>query len=235
MKLIIANWKATKNSMEVNQWWQTFSSGPFEKKDVHVVVNPAFIHLQLVSDLLKSVHAPFQITLGAQDVSPFPDGTYTGAVTARMLKDVAVTHVIAGHSERRRWFHETPQDVSLKVEQALHHDIHPIVSVDRENFRTQLGQFDDESLRQIMIMYEPPEAISMMAGSIGKGTSADIADIEEMLTSLKRLAPETPILYGGSVKSANAKTFLSHSALSGVVVGTASMDAQEFIKILHEA
>lgn len=235
MKLIIANWKATKISAEITNWWHVFSSEPFQEKDIHVVVSPAFIHLRLVSDLLKSVPVPFQITLGAQDVSPFPDGTYTGAVTARMLRDAGVTHVIAGHSERRRWFHETLQDVSLKVEQALHHDIHPIVSVDRENFRTQLGQFDDESLRRIMIMYEPPEAISTMAGSIGTGTSADIADIEEMLTSLKRLAPGTPILYGGSVKSANAKTFLSHSALSGVVVGTASMDAQEFIKILNAA
>lgn len=235
MKFIIANWKATKTTAEVQEWWRVISAGSFEKKDVHVVISPPSVYLSLLSELLKSAPLPFPATLGAQDLSPFPDGTYTGAVTARMLQDIGVTHVIVGHSERRQWFHETPQDVSLKVEQALHHGIIPIVSVDRENFRTQLAQFDDESLRRIMIMYEPPEAISTMAGSIGTGTSADIADIEEMTASLKRLAPETPILYGGSVKSTNAKTFLSHQDLAGVVVGTASMDAQEFIKILNAA
>lgn len=235
MKFIFANWKATKTRAEVQEWWRAFSSGSFDKKDVHVVVSPPSVYLSLLSELSQSTKLPFPLTIGAQDVSPFPDGTYTGTVTARMLKDIGVTHVIVGHSERRRWFHETPQDVALKVDQALVHDIIPIVSVDRENFRTQLGQFDDELLRRIILMYEPPEAISAMSGPIGTGTSVDITDIEEMVVLIKHLAPETPILYGGSVKSVNAKMFLIHPDLSGVVVGTASMDAQEFVKILNAA
>jgi triosephosphate isomerase len=168
-----------------------------------------------------------------QDLSAFPGGAYTGEITARMAEGLA-SHVILGHSERRRWFKETVQQTAQKVIQALDNNIIPVVSIDRENFREVLAQFDDETLSKIIIMYEPPEAISVQEGPVGKGKSAKVSDIENMIKTLYQLAPETKAVYGGSVKSDNITGFSSIPGLSGVVVGSASLDPDEFIKIIRQ-
>lgn len=210
-----------------------FSPGLLEPKNLQVVICPAAIHFSLVKSLIRTHKFPFQISAGLQDLSAYPGGTYTGEITARMAESIA-SYVILGHSERRKWFKETVGQTAQKVIQALDNNIIPVVSVDRENFREVLAQFDDETLLQIIIMYEPPEAISVQEGPIGTGKPAEISDIEDMIKILNKLAPATKILYGGSVKSGNIAHFSSIQGLSGVVVGSASLDPDEFIKIIRQ-
>jgi triosephosphate isomerase len=204
-----------------------------EPKNLQVVICPAAIHFTLVKDLIKKYNLSGRVSVGLQDLSAFPGGTYTGEITGRMAEGRA-TYVILGHSERRRWFKETVQQTAQKVIQALDNNIIPVVSVDRENFQEVLGQFDDETLSKIIIMYEPPEAISVQEGPVGKGNPAGIEDVEDMITILHKLATATKIVYGGSVKSANITGFSSIQGLSGVVVGSASLDPDEFIKIIRQ-
>jgi len=218
-----------------------FSSAPLEQKNLQAVICPAAIHFSLVKSLILthgfpstgSGQVPFQISAGLQDLSIYPGGAYTGEITGRMAQSLA-SYAILGHSERRKYFKETVQQTAQKTIQALDNNIIPIVSVDRENFRQQLGQFDDDMLSQIIIMYEPPEAISVQEGPVGKGKSAEVSDIEDMIKNLNQLAPDAKILYGGSVKSANIVNFSSVPGLSGVVIGSASLDPNEFIKIIRQ-
>lgn len=210
-----------------------FSSGLPEPKNLQMVICPAAIHFTLVKDLIQKYNLSGRVSVGLQDLSPFPGGAYTGEITGRMAEGLA-SYVILGHSERRKWFNETVQQTAQKVIQALDNNIIPVVSVDRDNFREVLGQFDDNELSRIVIMYEPPEAISVQEGPVGKGKPAEISDIEDMIKILNKLAPATKIVYGGSVKSANITNFLSLPGLSGVVVGSAGLDPDEFIKIIRQ-
>jgi len=210
-----------------------FSSGLPDLKNLQVVICPPAIHFPLVNDLIQKYNMSGRVLPGLQDLSSFPGGAYTGEVTARMAADSAF-YVILGHSERRIYFKETVQQTAQKVIQALDNNIVPIVSVDRENFREVLGQFDDGMLSKIIIMYEPPEAISIQEGPVGTGKPAEISDIEDMITILHKLTPATKILYGGSVKSTNITGFSVITGLSGVLVGSASLDSDEFIKIIRQ-
>lgn len=232
-KLIVANWKSNKTLEEVKAWWDEFSAASFQQKDIHVVICPPFIYTYLLFVLINGKKFPFPVSIGVQDISQFPSGAYTGAVSASMLK--GISHAIVGHTERRRWFHETPQEIARKAERALDVGITPIVSVDRSNVHVQLAQFDDNLFQKMFVMYEPPEAISEQIGPIGQGKPADMKDVEDMSSTISRLAPESNMLYGGSVKSANAKQFFAMSYLHGVVVGSASTNAQEFINIINES
>lgn len=232
-KLIVANWKSNKTLEEVKSWWDTFSATPFQQKDIHVVICPPFVYTYLLFVFINGKKFPFPVTIGVQDISQFPGGAYTGAVSAHMLR--GITHAIVGHTERRRWFHETPQEIARKAELAVESHITPIVSVDRDNVHVQLAQFAESLFPKMLIMYEPKEAISEQIGPIGKGKSADSKDVEEMAEVIKKLAPGSPMLYGGSIKAANAKQFFTAQHLHGVVVGSASTNAQEFINIINES
>lgn len=233
LKLVIANWKANKNQQEIISWMDKFSYELFESKNLQVVICPAAIHFPLVKDLIPKYNFPFKILAGLQDLSVYPGGAYTGEITGRMAEGMA-SYVILGHSERRKYFKETAQQTAQKAIQALDNNIIPVVSVDRDNFREIIGQFDDRELSKIVIMYEPPEAISIQEGPVGAGKPAEIPEIVDMIKILNQLAPDSKILYGGSVKSGNISHFSSIQGLSGVVVGSASLDPDEFIKIIRQ-
>ena len=210
-----------------------FSSALPESKNLQVVICPAAIHFTLVKDLIQKYNLSGRVSVGLQDLSAFPGGAYTGEVTGRMAESSA-SYVILGHSERRKYFKETAQQTAQKTIQALDNNIIPVVSVDRDNFREVLGQFDDRELSKIVIMYEPPEAISVQEGPVGTGIPAEVPDIEDMIKTLNQLAPDSKILYGGSVKSANITSFSTIAGLSGAVIGSASLDPDEFIKIIRQ-
>lgn len=232
-KLIVANWKANKTKQEALAWWQIFSAAKFSPKNIHVVICPAYVHLFSLAEKIKSANFPFSVTPGTQDISAYPGGTYTGEVTARMAAGV-ITHTILGHSERRRWFKETPPVIAQKAVQALDNNITPIVSVDKLSYRQQLIQFDKNQLKKIIVMYEPPEAISQQIGPVGQGQPADKKDVEIAVNDIKLISPRCRILYGGSVKSYNVADYLSLPGISGAVVGTASQNADEFVKLINQ-
>lgn len=229
MKYLIGNWKANKTLDEARSWIREVKSR-MEKvhPDLRVALCPSFIHLRLLKDDFP------ELTLGCQDLSPYGDGAYTGAVTARMLEGL-VEFVILGHSERRRWFQETSLTVAQKAVQALDFGITPIIAVHTQNWREQLRALDDSLMDRVIIMYEPPEAISSQIGPIGQGDAAPLEEVKAMVEKIKERQDVKTVIYGGSVKSHNLTTFLSEPQIDGVLAGSASLDAEEWVRMIRIA
>ena len=220
MKYIFANWKCHKNTTEITTWAKWFQGVSLEK--ITVIICPSFVYLPLVHSLLPTAK------LGAQTVSPFPNGAYTGAVSAQMVSELA-QYVILGHSERRAHFAETDQIVANQTREALDNNLTPIVSVDLHNWSSQLAQFTDAQLQNIFVMYEPPEAISTAAG----GHSVAIEDVKKALQLIASHYTVKGYLYGGSVTAENVAAYLEIT--DGAVVGAASVDPTDFSKLLKAA
>ena len=229
MKYLIGNWKANKTLKEARSWVEEVKKEkPTIDKRLKVVLCPAFIHLPLFKEEFP------QLTLGCQDLSPYGDGAYTGQVTARMMRSL-VEYTILGHSERRRYFQETEIKVAQKAVQALDNGITPIIAVDADNWRRQLNALDEGMINKSILMYEPPEAISKQIGPIGKGEPAPIDEVKEAIVKIKKETEAPTVIYGGSVKSHNIAIFLEEPLIDGVLPGSASLNAAEWLKMIRIA
>lgn len=214
---IIANWKSNKTIAEALDWVSKVGPNIPKKENLKVVVCPTF---SCLSEVKKAITASnFPLIVGSQDLSPFEIGAYTGEESAALLKDV-VGLAILGHSERRQNFEETDEMVSKKTQQALQNSITPLVCVQGED--TPVPQNCN------LVAYEPIFAI-------GSGNPDSLENAEKVAESLKQQnGSDMEILYGGSVDSNNAKGFINMQNINGVLVGNASLDAEEFIKIVKE-
>jgi triosephosphate isomerase len=223
MKYIIGNWKSHKNLIDVNAWCDVLkkSSVQLESPTLSVVLCPSFVHLPIVKAALPDLF------LGVQTLSPFPDGSYTGAVSARMAADFA-KFALLGHVERRKYFAESDQIVANQAQQAVENELTPIIAVAKQNWSSQLSLLSNEQLRKVIVMYEPPEAIS----TSGQGHAADLNAVKEVITLIKNEYPVKAVLYGGSVDSHNIQNYIGDDQIDGVVPGAASLDAAEFIKMI---
>lgn len=218
MKYIIANWKANKNQEEAENWVREFAdllkndqetSRKIKSKEIEVIIAPGFHLLKTVKDLL-----PPEISLSAQDVSFYERGSYTGEVPASTLSDL-VKYTILGHSERRKYFHETANIIDQKADLAKNNDIEPILCLRNNKDLIPNNVF--------YVAYEPVEAI----GS-GNNTSLD-----EVLAT-KKLFPfnsGSKFFYGGSVDENNIQDYLKSDEINGFLVGTASNRAETFYKM----
>lgn len=235
---IVANWKCNKTVGEAEAWLneiQTDLANLSNLTNLEIVLCPPFTLLPLLATKLQSYKAT-KLKLGAQDVSPFPEGAYTGEISARMLKDLGVEYVLVGHSERRRYFGETDDQVVQKVRMALDLQIMPIICISEfQQFISIFNKIDNTELDKVIFMYEPPNAISVQVGPIGQGEAAGVKEVVEQIKKMKELASGNKFFYGGSVKSDNVADFLVQPEIDGVVPGTASQNAQEFIKIIKNA
>jgi triosephosphate isomerase (TIM) len=190
------------------------------------------------------------IELGAQDVSQYASGAYTGEVSAGMLKDFGVRYAIVGHSERRRYHGETDQDVSLKVRAALAAGITPIVCVGETLEEREAGQTESIVKRQmaavihdnghciseIVVAYEPVWAI----GTGKTATAAQAQAVHAVLRAQLKAASSAAegrvrILYGGSMNASNAKELLAQPDIDGGLIGGASLKAADFMQIIAAA
>jgi triosephosphate isomerase len=217
---IVANWKSNKNSIEVGNWFNSFSrlssSEPKIMDECAIIVCPPFVHLKLAFELTRLYKLPIKI--GAQDVSPFEAGAYTGAVTSAMVAEYA-GYAIVGHSERRMHFKEDDAMIALKVEQAISNSISPILCI--QSPKTPIPP------KVSFVAYEPISAI-------GTGNAEDPKEANNVGEKIKKEGAERIFLYGGSVKSENIQTFLQQPAINGVLVGGASLSASRFWEmILH--
>ena len=190
------------------------------------------------------------IKIGAQNMHWEENGAYTGEVSGKMLKSIGVEYVIIGHSERRQYFAETDETVNKKIKSAFKYGLKPIVCVGETLEQREEGKaigivtsqiekaldgLNEEQVENTIIAYEPIWAI-------GTGKTATSEDANEMTKSIREkianiygqmVANRVIIQYGGSVKSSNAKELFSMSDIDGGLVGGASLDANEFAKIVN--
>lgn len=215
---IIANWKSNKNIKEALDW--VASVGPELPKDerLKVVVCPPFIDVEEVKKEIRVGNFPMMV--GVQDLSPFEEGPYTGEETAAILKDL-VELAIIGHSERRENFNETDEMVAQKSSEARKYNIIPLVCV--QNAETIIP----EGVK--LVAFEPVEAI----GSGQPDTPEDAAAVASQIKA--KQGQNIEVLYGGSVTSENCVSFLKQTSLSGLLIGKASLEPTEFVKIVKLA
>ena len=247
-KIVAGNWKMNKTVFEGTEFVEDINNA-INVKDVEVILCPPVVALTEISALLEDMES--DVMLGAQNMHFEESGAYTGEVSASMLAELGVTHVIIGHSERREYFAETNETVNKKVKKAIEHEIVPIVCVgeslsQRENgetfdfIKTQIVEgfngLSKEDMEKCVIAYEPIWAI-------GTGKTATREQAEEVCAFIRNqikelydeaTAESVKIQYGGSVKASNAKELFDMPNIDGALVGGASLTA-EFIDIVNAA
>jgi triosephosphate isomerase len=247
-RIIAGNWKMNGTNQEAQTLIEALKA---ELSAIQftcdVVVCPPFTAIPGVGWMLKGS----QIKLGAQDVSRHKSGAYTGEVSAAMLLTLGVSHVIIGHSERRQYHAEGEDLINSKVVAALEAGLIPIVCVgetltEREMNTTKpiierqvvgaIGSLSAEQLSRIVIAYEPVWEIGTVKTATPDMAQDVHAFIRELLSGINKTSgPNTPILYGGSVKADNAAGLLSQTDIDGALVGGASLNAKDFAAIVKAA
>ncbi len=224
MKYVIANFKSNKNSEEIADWVKQFAP-QLQKtnydRSTTIVLCPAFPHLSLFDEVQKIT----TVFIGVQDISPYPAGSYTGAVSSLNLEGLGVKYAIIGHSERRRYFHETNTDVANKVRECIEHNIVPIICVTKDEINAQANAIDESDRKKLLVTFEPIEHI----GSDETDTIEHILDVKE---HVKTAFGNVPFLYGGSVNSTSDRKLLTSPEIDGFLVGSASLKVETFTDLL---
>lgn len=249
-KIVAGNWKMNLSFQDAEELIEDILELLDEEEGLttEVVLCPPFPYLELTSDY--SEEKLFKV--GAQNLSSFDAGAYTGEVSATMLASMEITHVILGHSERRKYFNEDDAMLTAKVNQALQHNITPIFCVGeslperesgdhfkvvRRQIRHGLFHLDTSEFNKVVIAYEPVWAI-------GTGVTATPSQAAEMHAYIRKLinerygatiAEKTLILYGGSCNAKNAAELFAQPGIDGGLIGGASLVAEEFVSICKQA
>jgi triosephosphate isomerase len=246
--LMAGNWKMNLNHYEANKLVQQLTHSLTEKEltDVEVVVLPPFTAIRSVQTAVDG--DKWLLRYGSQDISPHTSGAYTGEVSGGMLAKLGCSYAVVGHSERRAYHNEDDELVNAKVKAALANEIIPILCVgegldireDGTHVPYTLSQLDGAlagftaaQVEKIVVAYEPVWAI-------GTGKTATPEDAQEVIGAIReRLAEKfgagvaavVRVLYGGSVKANNIAAIMAERDIDGALVGGASLDADEFVKI----
>jgi len=245
-RLVIGNWKMNGDQAAVNSLVEGLliaDAGSLPE----LGVCPPFPYLQSVGAAL----AASSIELGAQNVCQFSNGAYTGEVSAAMLQDLGCRYVLVGHSERRQLFGESSQQVFEKAQRLFDMGLTPVICVGEDQgergkgvthrvVAAQIAPFLTEQglpiLEKSVLAYEPVWAI-------GTGLSATPRQAQDVHGFIRRLieasapvvAEKIQILYGGSVKPANAEELFSMPDIDGGLIGGASLVARDFLAIAEAA
>ncbi len=245
---IAGNWKMHKTIPEAVEMVKALKEESPQLTDAELVVIPPYTMLSEVKKIIEGS----TILLGAQNIFWEEKGAFTGEVSPPMLKDAGCQYVTIGHSERRQYFGETNETVNKKIKAALAHELTPIMCIgesleEREKGNTMdkvetqinsgLEGLGKDEIGRIVIAYEPIWAI-------GTGVTATPSQAEEVHSFIREkltekygneIASYAIILYGGSVKPANAYSILKENNINGALVGGASLEADSFIQITKEA
>ena len=246
--LIAGNWKMHKTPQETQEFIESFLSDVTEFSSCDVLLIPPFTSLDRAGRLLSES----RVFLGAQDMHFEVSGAYTGAISPSMLVACGCDFVLAGHSERRHVFSDSDDVVNRKLHAALDNELRPILCVgetldQRQGGRTEsvledqldggLKGVDETTLADIVIAYEPVWAIGTGETATPEQAQAAIAFIRNWLETRfsKPAADAMRILYGGSVKPANARSLQSQHDIDGALIGGASLDPDSFAQIIAAA
>lgn len=226
--LIVANWKMNKSAVEIREWFGEFSLSNYY--NTKIVICPAFPYLSLTRELISQKGSSC-LKLGAQNVSAFEEGACTGEVSGRQLKDLGVEYVIVGHSERRQNFGETDEQILRKIELCQKYNLKPIICVsnlkEAESLKQAPGsKLQDSKFKFQVLAYEPLFAV-------GTGKPDTPENAQEVALAIKGiLGEDIRVLYGGSANRENAQSFTKQRNIAGLLIGTASLEASEFIEII---
>lgn len=246
-KLIVGNWKMNLNIHEASIFVHNLSTDIAVHRDVEIVLAPTLLALQPIS--LQVDRRQFK--LAVQNFYWRDHGAFTGEVSANQLRGL-VEYAIVGHSERRHVFHEHAKDIRSKVQAAIRNGIKPILCIGETAHERAAGETSDvihdqllgglsnitsDEFGDITIAYEPVWAI-------GTGNNATPEDVAKAVRAIRRqishlygdkAATEVRVLYGGSVTSASAPTYLKTVGVDGLLVGGASLNRHEFAAIVAAA
>lgn len=245
--IVIGNWKMNGSLAGNADWVKTVCRGMEQGMPAgrQYAVCAPLPYLAQCGQLIKDCSLAF-LSLGAQDVSAYASGAYTGDVAASMLKEMTCKFVIVGHSERRQFHHETDEQVAEKALQVLDCGMTPVIcvgeSADERNSGREVEVVRGQIAKQVavlqdrladcLIAYEPIWAIGT-----GKVASAQLAqDMHRAIRSQlaefdEDVASHVGILYGGSVKPDNAVELFAMPDIDGGLIGGASLNPQEFLVI----
>ena len=241
--LIAANWKMHKTVADGLAFVGAFlAGGDADGELVDVVIAPPFTALFSIAEALNGT----SVALGAQTMHYAQQGAFTGEISPLMLRDLGVTYVILGHSERREHYGEMDADVNLKMKSALAHGITPIVAVGETAAEHELGlthervvtqaraAFEDIApgdIAQCVVAYEPIWAIGTGHSDTPENANAVMGTIRACLPALA----DVRILYGGSVKPETIAAFMAQPNIDGGLVGGASLTVESFGPLVRHA
>ncbi len=249
--LIAANWKMNKNigeglsfagefSQKFYQWFQS------DNDPVDVLICPPFLNIPS----LCAVFAGKSIKIGAQNMFWEKEGAFTGEISPAMLKDIGCSFVIIGHSERRHIFSETDEDISKKVRAALDNSLKPVICVGETLEHKKQGKTYEiianmikhafskvkaKEIESLAVAYEPVWAI-------GTGQEANPDDAADVINHIREtvdklfgepISDNLRVLYGGSVKPNNIRSFMLKDQIDGTLVGGASLDPNDFFQLIE--
>ncbi|MDR2420437.1 MAG: triose-phosphate isomerase [Puniceicoccales bacterium] len=238
--LIVGNWKMNKTPSETEAFLKALL--PIDFPSVESVICPPFTALVIAQQHLR--YSGF--LLGAQNMNAHDSGAFTGEISPLMLRELNVSYVILGHSERRTLFAEKDEDIRLKLISALEHGLIPILCVGETLEEREKGLTEEVITKQVhaalrdvpcpsslVIAYEPVWAI-------GTGKTATSAEAEEVHTKIHTLlqglygmqSAFIRILYGGSMNPQNAEALLQEKHIDGGLIGGASLKAESFRELL---
>ncbi len=238
MNYCIANWKMNKTISESYEFIEQLKKKNLQSRKSKIILCPSFVSLKAVNDELRDT----EIQVGAQNVHQKINGAYTGEISVSMLKEIECEWVILGHSERRQYFLEEDVIINDKINTVIENDLKPILCVgenqsqrnNHETFSVLKSQLSKalsglSNINQILVAYEPIWAI-------GTGMSASCEQIDEVANwinefLLQEFSIKVPILYGGSVTSSNCGSMIDLESISGFLIGTSSLDVNEFANI----
>ena len=242
--LIAGNWKMFKTKADASAFAEEFKS-LYKDTDVQAAICAPFTDLDVLVEAFRGTG----IGVGAQNVHFADEGAYTGEISVAMLEEIGVDFCIVGHSERRQYFAETDETVNLKLKKLLAGTIRPIMCVGESLEQRDAGALFDvvrtqltdglagipaEDVRRVVIAYEPIWAI-------GTGRTATPEQAEEMCAFIRLVlidlydedtADEMILLYGGSVKPANATEIMNMDEIDGALVGGASLKPADLMAII---
>jgi triosephosphate isomerase len=249
-KIVAANWKMNLTSSEVQPYFETLQLEINQVEGVDIVLIPSFTSIPKASELLEK--AGGIVHLGAQNLSAYDQGAFTGEISARMLRDLFVRYVLVGHSERRQLFAETDQMIHEKMVTAHRTEIRPILCVGEtleerkagraeqvleRQLTTALSDLSPDNFSDTIIAYEPIWAIGTGSNATPEEAIEMHRFIRQVLKNLtsKEVAANMRLQYGGSVTPTNARELLKSSHIDGVLVGGASLDPRSFAQIVKAA